>query len=420
MRKILIIILLLPIFSFSQDINYAKKIIDTLASPALFGRGYAIDGHNMAAKFISDELQRLHLKSKTKDYYQEFTLNANIFPSRMEVSFNGNRLIPGVDYIVNPTSGTSRGTFKVQYLTVDIIDDEKKYTKFKTQDLSETFVVIDTIGVTNASFKNDYEEIIDDNTLKAAGLITITDNLVFGAGRYQNDFMHLIVLRSSLPEKLKTVETLIDAQFLSKHKTQNIFGYIEGEVDTFIIFTAHYDHLGTMGRNVIFPGAHDNASGCAFLLDLAKEYSQRKSIPHYSIGFIFFSGEEIGLVGSYNFVQNPLIPLSNIKFLLNLDLMGSGEEGIQIVNSTVYEKEYQKLLEINEEHNLLPQIKKRGPAANSDHYYFYEKGVPSFFIYTLGSYKEYHNIRDTRENIPLSGYESVFKLLMFFVDDMNK
>jgi Zn-dependent M28 family amino/carboxypeptidase len=119
---------------------------------------------------------------------------------------------------------------------------------------------------------------------------------------------------------------------------------IKGEVDTFIVLTAHLDHLGTMGKNVFFPGAHDNASGCAMVLNLAKYYSMRKCKPHYGLVFMFFSGEELGLLGSRFYTEHPLFPLSKIKFLINLDLMGSGDEGVQIVNSTIYKKQYNIIL----------------------------------------------------------------------------
>lgn len=410
----------MPFVSFSQNIDYAHSVIDTLASPSMFGRGYALKGDVMAADYIAAELEKNHILKKGNSYFQEFTLNANIFPSRMIVKINDVELVPGLQYIVNPHSSTVKGDYKLEVLNSEVLNDEKKYTKFLTKDHSENYIIIDTSGMKNDDFKEDYIEVTDENTLKAAGIITAVDKLTFGAGRYQNDFGHIIIKRDALPENPKTGYLIIDAQFLSNHETKNIFGYIEGQVDTFIVFTAHYDHLGTLGRNVFFPGAHDNASGCAMLLDLAREYSQRKGKPYYGLAFIFFSGEESGLVGSNYFVEHPLIPLKKIKFLLNIDMMGSGEEGVQIVNSTIFTKEYDRMLKINEEYNLMPQIKKRGPAANSDHYYFYEKGVPSFFVYSLGAYKEYHNVTDSRENIPLSGYDSMFKLFMYFVDEINK
>lgn len=196
-------------------------------------------------------------------------------------------------------------------------------------------------------------------------------------------------------------------------KTQNVIGYISGEVDTFIMFGAHYDHLGEMGKDVYFPGANDNASGCSMLLNLAKYYSEHK--PHYSIMFSFFSGEEIAILGSHYMSDNPPVDLKKIKFFFNLDMVGTGEEGIKIVNGSIFKQEFNILDTINAHNHYLFKIGRRGEAKNSDHYYFYEKGVPCFFIYTLGGSKDYHNVYDIPDAISLYGYNNLFKLLRDFV-----
>jgi Zn-dependent M28 family amino/carboxypeptidase len=149
------------------------------------------------------------------------------------------------------------------------------------------------------------------------------------------------------------------------------------------------------------------------LLSMAKYYSENPN--DYNLVFIAFAGEEIGLVGSHYFVEHPTIPLSKINFLINLDIMGSGEEGITVVNATKFENEFNQLVKINEENQLLTQVKKRGPAANSDHYWFSEKGVPSFFIYTQGPNKHYHDIFDTYEELSFKEYEDIKSLLIKFV-----
>lgn len=150
------------------------------------------------------------------------------------------------------------------------------------------------------------------------------------------------------------------------------------------------------------------------VLALAKYFSKREYTSKYSIAFIFFSGEELGLLGSKYYTENPLFELSKIKYLFNLDMVGSGDKGIQIVNSSLYLDVYEILNTINSEKNYLPQIKRRGAAANSDHYFFHAKGVKSFFIYTLGEYKEYHNVYDNSENLPLNKFVELMNLLIDF------
>jgi aminopeptidase YwaD len=182
--------------------------------------------------------------------------------------------------------------------------------------------------------------------------------------------------------------------------------------DSFIFITAHYDHLGGLGKDTYFPGANDNASGIALLLNLAHYYVSHPQ--RYSIGFICFAGEEAGLIGSKYFTDNPLAPLKKIRFLLNTDLAGTGQEGITVVNATEFPKEFTLLQQINKENNLLAAVNARGKAANSDHYFFTEKGVPAFFFYTLGGIKAYHDVFDKAATLPLNEHEDLFKLVVKF------
>ncbi len=218
----------------------------------------------------------------------------------------------------------------------------------------------------------------------------------------------------------------VDAKYHSDYQTQNILGYIKGtqHPDSFIVFSAHYDHLGMRGKDVYFPGANDNASGCAMLLTLAKYYA-KQALPlegggggglKYSIAFMAFGGEEIGLLGSKYYVEHPIFPLKQIKFLINMDIMGTGDEGIKVVNATEHKKEFETLVKINEEKKLLPSVQPRGKAKNSDHYFFEEAGVKTFFIYTLGGIKAYHDIYDKPETLPLTKFEETFELLTEFVN----
>ena len=94
------------------------------------------------------------------------------------------------------------------------------------------------------------------------------------------------------------------------YQSQNVCGYLPGETDTMIVFTAHYEHLG-MNGDTIFYGAHDNASGTAAVMDLARMASLRHG--HYTYVFLLFGGEESGLVGSRHFAENSMIDFSKVK-----------------------------------------------------------------------------------------------------------
>jgi Zn-dependent M28 family amino/carboxypeptidase len=198
-------------------------------------------------------------------------------------------------------------------------------------------------------------------------------------------------------------------------KSQNLGCRIKGSSgsDSVIVFSAHYDHLGGIGKDCYFPGANDNASGVSMVLNLLHYYTNHP--PKYTTVFLFFAGEEAGLLGSAYFTESGQMDLQKIKFLINLDLLGTGDDGIMVVNGAIHQKEFERLNELNAKSNLLPQIRKRGKAANSDHYWFTEKGVPAFFVYTMGGISAYHDVYDRPETLPLTRYQSVFKLLTEFV-----
>ena len=95
--------------------------------------------------------------------------------------------------------------------------------------------------------------------------------------------------------------------------------------------------------------------------------------------------------------------------------MGSGEEGITAVNGRIFSKEFKRLQKLNRRQKAVPTVKARGKSANSDHHFFTEKGVRSFFIYTMGQNKNYHDVYDTYENLSFSSFENLSRLFDSFL-----
>ena len=100
--------------------------------------------------------------------------------------------------------------------------------------------------------------------------------------------------------------------------------------------------------------------------------------------------------------------------------MGSGEEGITIVNATLFPKQFEVLKSINTKQNYVSRIGVRGAAANSDHFPFSEKGVPAFFMYTQGPNKHYHDVFDTYEELSFNEFNDLFHLLIDFGNEIAK
>ena len=416
--SILIAFIIISMFHVNgQDLKFARKTLDKLCSPEFHGRGYTNQGDSIAAFFINKQLRKFKLKSFSNGYIQDYSISANTFPEKILVILNEEEeLIPGYDYLIPASSGSAEGTFPVIVMKHKLLDYPERLKKIGPDTISKSFILIDTLFMKNKGFKDAYSDLINYNILGAKGIIQPEyKNLIYRPSQIEQTFPVILISKEVIPDSLRTITVKIKNELKKEYHTRNIVGYVEGELDSFIVFSAHYDHLGEMGEGVFFPGANDNGSGTTMVLNLAKHFSRKKNKPKYSIAFMFFSAEEMGLLGSNYYANHPLFPLSKIKFLINLDMVGSGDKGITVVNGTEYKNRFDKLVEINKENQYLHDIYIRGPAANSDHYPFYKKGVNSIFIYTLGEYSEYHNIFDKAENLPLNEYEDLFRLLLDFV-----
>lgn len=414
LRKAVLSLLLFPLFSHAQDIDYVRSIIDSLCAPRYHGRGYVSQGDVQAADFIGREIRAI--RSDAQVEFQPFELAVNTFPGEASLQLDKTPLVTGRDFIVEPNSKASHGTFEaIHFKPKWAKSREKLFKQINKGIFKGKYVVLDT-ETDDAKFMSFLAD-IPSNPLKAEGYILIMDGkLTWAVGREELSCTILQVKRNSDYKKIKSVTVKLDQEFIPRYEGKNVVVTLPGTDEhrtDIVVFTAHLDHLGRMGSEVYIPGASDNASGCAMLLDLYKYYEQNR--PAHALKFIWFGGEEAGLVGSFHFVEHPLFSLEDISFLLNLDLMGDGKTGITVVNGKVFSDHFAKLVSLNAELGLLEKVKSRGAAANSDHYPFSEKGVPAFFIYTTGDYKHYHDIDDRPENLPLAEYENVFRLLVEFV-----
>ncbi|MFQ3336396.1 MAG: aminopeptidase YwaD [Urechidicola sp.] len=416
MKKILLLILILCVsqFSFSQK-ELAKKLIDTLASDAFYGRGYVNNGNKIAADYIANKFKEYGGQMVTDSYFQEYSYPVNTFPNKVEIKFGNKTLKTGLDFIVAPNSGSANGKYRLVKVTLE------NYKKEITRELINSDIQL--AYLVNLPKANGRDEYFAQMDLKAtiaqiAPLFVINDNKFTWSVAQEALTFPVIEIKSEFLLNHTSVSLNIENKLIDKFNTQNVMGYIPAKKwykrKKFFVFTAHYDHLGMMGQTATFNGANDNASGIAMMLTLMKHFSENK--PEYSVLFIAFGGEEAGLLGSKYYVENPVVPLKKMKFLYNVDMMGTGSEGIQVVNSTEHPKEFERLKKINEKYDLVKQIKPRGKAANSDHYWFEEAGVPSFFSYTLGGVTYYHDIQDRPETLPLTEFNDLHKLIVEFVN----
>jgi aminopeptidase YwaD len=416
MLKRLVVLFLLVFQSVFGQLDQVRDWTKTLCSPEMHGRGYVAGGDSLAAIFLTSEYQKIGLASipGQSNMMQAFQFPVNTFPAEMSVRLGGKELVPGEDFIVDPASGSFKGKlnfvalnatqiYQTENLNPLLFEHKEKYMNALVADLSG--VKGDSLKIIKARLKNWTSSITVIELYSAK----FTWSVAQEAFRFPYLF-----LRDSLWQN-QSVEIDIQNKLIPNHIANNVLAYLPAKKKTkkTIFFSAHYDHLGQMGSSTYFPGANDNASGSAILLSLASYF--KKNPAKYNIVFAAFAGEEAGLLGSRYYVNHPIIPLSEMRFLLNLDIMGSGEEGITVVNATLFPKEFKQLQKINEQSKLLFAVKSRGPAANSDHYFFSENGVPAFFIYTMGPNKHYHDIYDTYEALSFAEYSDLTELLKRFV-----
>jgi hypothetical protein len=422
---------------YPNSINNAKKTINILCSPKMQGRGYANKGERLAANYIVEQFEQIGLLKYKSSYFQSFNLKSvTIFPKKIQLKSKKQTFDAGKDYLVTSFSNSGKGKVGILYLDSAFFQNDSAQIAFNKVSLKKNAVMYSDkwtkkIQQENLAFLEKIQE-AKAVFVRTEKLIGVPSPVAYSKPYFEVldsifpiyqpiDLIDLEDLKTAKKDnKIQTLKFKVKSKLVESQPSQNVVGYIKGTKNPqkVIVFSAHYDHLGKMGKDVYFAGANDNASGVAMLLELAKYYSENP--PEYSVCFMAFGSEEIGILGSMFYTENPLFPLKDIQFLINLDLIGTGEKGATVVNATIHEREFELLKKINTENNYLKTIESRGEAANSDHYFFHKKRVPSFYIYLNGGSQAYHDINDTPQNLSLFGYQNLYELLIEFSQGLMK
>lgn len=419
--SILLYILSSAIATQAQDGSALRKNIANLSATSFGGRGYVGNSRDKAARFLIRNFTEIGLSSfdSLKDYTQVYVFPVNTFPNRMLLKLGKHELKPGVDFLIDAASPSFQSVSKTKIERInmdkfeDLIEWQKQRNKMSALDVYQ-LKHVDSFCKRLHTSKADFVAHLP----KACFVIPQNQKLIWTVATNQIPATVFYVADTSLPKGRK-VEVNVQSKLETKAISKNIIGYIPGMQvsDSFIVFTAHYDHLGKMGAHTVFPGASDNASGTAFMLELAKYF---KAHPQkYPVAFIAFSGEEAGLLGSQYYVQHPVFPLSQIKCLINIDLMGDASEGITMVNAVAQKSAFEQLQAINAQKSYLPKILSRDNAPNSDHYPFTQANVPAFFIYANGGPGYYHDVFDKAQTLSLNNVPQVFQLLTDYVTSLS-
>ncbi len=194
-----------------------------------------------------------------------------------------------------------------------------------------------------------------------------------------------------------------------KHDTataHNVVAYLPGSTNEYVVIGAHYDHLG-MGdehslapsqMGTIHPGADDNASGTAGVVELARWFSKQPK-PKRGILFMNFAGEELGLLGSEYYVNHPILPLADAVAMINMDMIGRIRDGKIYLAGSGTGSSFPNLLDdVKAPAPLQIDLNEKAGYGASDHTSFTTKGVPVLFFFS-GLHADYHKPSDTADKI---------------------
>jgi hypothetical protein len=399
----------------AQNTEYALEVMRELSDSSYHGRGYYEQGDLKAARYIASEFQKIGIKSWDNSYFQNYSFPVNTFQGDMELSLDGKKLKPGYDFVLRSFSNGAKGEFRLYHVDTLNFDEEKTISELAELDSLKDAIICDFMFArkNKALYKAIYAS-------PAQTCIFIWDiELRFYKAYSGKQFNKCIIWADddNLPQNPKSVKLDIDCHMMNDYLTQNVLGYIPGERKDaeWLVFTAHYDHIGMLGKDLHYPGANDNASGVAMLLNIAEHYSKNSS--KYNLAFIAVSGEESGLLGSKYYTENPVFPLEDIKLVLNMDMVADNGDSLYVQFNDEAGPHIKKMESISEKNDLFKAFVREDVSGHSDHFPFTEKNVPAVFFILRGDMNQYyHTPLDDMEHIDTDGFNRLYKIIEFFID----
>jgi hypothetical protein len=444
----------------SADPSRYLDDIKALTAPSMEGRGDDNKGLERAARFLEKHYQQLGLKpAGTNSYFQPFTVitgaelkGHNHFS--VEEGTQKQELKLNQDFV--PFSFSSPGSVSapVVFAGYGASADEFGYDDYSGIDVKDKIVVVlryepagfagkaGNTGLTRHSQL--ITKAINARNHGARAVVLVNGNLAQGeedlltrfgsvsgpantgivlvqvkndvadrwfraAGKSiadaQSQIDHLSKPQSfAFPE---TVHMSIHVDIETKRATvNNVLAYLPGKTDEYVIVGAHYDHLGRGNYDSlapsqigqIHPGADDNASGTAGVLELAHMFAPMKGQLQRGILFASFAGEELGLLGSAHWVQEPTLPLDKAVAMLNMDMIGRIKDDKIYIGGVGTGSTLKSTLEQADAKSNFKIEYSAGGYSASDHTSFVTKHIPVLFFFS-GLHSDYHKPSDTWEKI---------------------
>lgn len=444
-----------------------QEEIKYLSSDSLKGRLTGSEGDSLAALYIRNKLATYGFKPLSGDGFQRYKVTKRVLPGKDNTLLvNGTNYAPDKDFMPLAFSSNSGLESEVIFAGYgfNINEDSLKWNDYTGIDVKGKWVMIlraDPETDNNKSvfipFSGDRDKAIIAKDMGAAGVLMVSGKVFdsqdtfealntegFSVGipvlRIKRDVADIILSKSkntieNLEKKLNTtrkassfstkVSVNANAEIVRESAaTRNVVMMLPGEDETlkneYLVFGAHFDHLGMGGPGsgsravdtiAVHHGADDNASGVAMMLELAEKFAGTKGSHKRTIICVAFSGEEEGLLGSKQFTNDPGIDLSKVNAMVNLDMVGRLNEtnNLQIfgvgtatgLKDLIYAKTDTSIIKLS----LLPE--GYGP---SDHSSFYLKNIPVIY-YSTGAHLDYHTPSDTYDKINYNGMVTISELI---------
>lgn len=424
------------------DADRAMETIEILSGPTYDGRLAGTAGNLQAAEYIASEFEKIGLDfpDGMNDYYQFYEQKNVIMQSSSVFEFlsvGGEKSVALTPHVDVRDMVRYPGT---------LASGERIGEMIHVTDLNEFELYADRLAgrillINHDLFSPNNPEYVIDKAMKLspkpAGIFIHHDN------RYNDYYM----ISKYLPEKImysdfdnesgpgvfyltgegftKCLEALREGLLLEYSidynyetvRVPNVLGVLPASGDdpkgTFMI-SAHFDHVGTNGDGTYNPGALDNASGTAAMLELARVVAASEMELDYNFLFAAFNGEEESLLGARHYVENPIYPLDTTT-LVNLDMVGSTRDRPLNINVDNFAMgSAQKELFETAQSMQIPAIKDFGGA--SDNMPFEAAGTDAVLLIHMDM-TDIHTRRDTPENVSVDRLESVIRLVARWLNE---
>jgi len=449
--------------------------IEFLASDSLKGRYPGTPEDQVASRYITDEFKKAGLRWLTADGLQEYEIVTYIEAGDSnKLSFDGYTGEYGKDF--TPLSFSSDTSVEAEVVFCgygfDIDQGDLKWNDYKGIDVTNKWVMVlrgnpepEKSTSMFDIYSNERDKAMVAKDLGAAGILFVSgplyypeDELMTLRSRESRTGISVIHIKRVLADKILSISgqtisglekelneirhpnsfptgVLLEAVtnvIPHKVKTYNAVALLEGshpiKKDQYIIVGAHYDHLGFGGpgsssrlrdSSAIHYGADDNASGVSGMIEIAERFALSENRPDRSLLFIAFGAEELGLLGSKFFTENPLVPLDQVSLMVNFDMIGRMRDRHLQVSGSGTSVEAEGILKYFADADSIKLMINPEGFGPSDHSSFYVKDIPVLFL-TTGVHADYHTPDDSPEKINYTGMVHVSDFAYKLIDSISR